>query len=153
MSEEQLSKTSASNPAPVPEALLSQLETLKLSNNLPAYISLLEQVLQLVPRENDPLAWAALQFALGNALQQNEEGDRKAQLADAIACHDAALTVYTREQAPANWAAVQQYKRSALCDLVELQSGTKHLETLRAIVACCDAILTVCTREATPTNW
>ena len=94
-----------------------------------------------------------MQFALGNALQQNQEGNRKDQLIFAITCYDVALTVYTREHTPANWVATHQYKRSALCDLAELQEGPEHLGTLIAIVSCCDAVLTVCTRDVTPTNW
>ncbi|MFL5666526.1 MAG: CHAT domain-containing protein [Ktedonobacteraceae bacterium] len=143
----------SSEPSPALDGLLLQVESLKQSNNIPAYISLLQQILQLPSLQDDPSTWAALQFALGNALQQNAKGDRRPQLVQAIACYDAVLTVYTREHTPANWVAVQQYRRSALCDLPELEEGVERLETLRALAACCDDILTVCTRETTPTNW
>lgn len=152
MSDEQPQEISSVS-TPTLDELLLQLGVLKQSDNTPTYISLLEQILQLLSREDDPSTWAALQFTLGNAQQQNQGGDRKDQLIYAITCYDAALTVYTREHTPANWVATQQYKRSALCDLAELQEGIEHLGTLRAIVSCCDAVLTVCTRDATPTNW
>ncbi len=148
-----LSPEHSSEPSPVLDGLLLQLESLKQSNNIAAYISSLQQILQLLSLQDDPSTWAALQFALGNALHQHAEGDRKSELMQAIACYDAALTVYTREQAPANWVAVQQYRRSALSDLAELQEGGARLEMLKAIVVCCDDILTICTRETTPTNW
>jgi CHAT domain-containing protein/tetratricopeptide (TPR) repeat protein len=143
----------SSGPSPALDELLLQVENLKQSNNIAAYISLLQQILQLPSLQDDPSTWAALQFALGNALHQNAKGDRKPQLVQAIACYKAALTVYTREHIPANWVVVQQYRGSALCDLAELQEGEERLETLKAIVTCCDDILTVCTRETTPTNW
>ncbi len=143
----------SSGTSPGLDELLLQVESLKQSNNIVAYISLLRQILQLPSLQDNPSTWAVLQFALGNALHQHAEGDRKSQLMQAIACYDAALTVYTREHAPANWVAVQQYRRSALCDLAELQEGGERLETLKAIATCCDDILTICTREATPTNW
>lgn len=123
MPNERPHETSSSEPSFALDELLLQLERLKQSNNTPAYISLLQQILQLLSLEDDPSTWAALQFALGNVLQQNQEQDRKAQLVKVIACYDAAITVYTRERNPANWVAVQQYKRSALCNLAELQEG------------------------------
>ncbi len=149
--EQPLEAFSDSNP--MLNELFLHLEALRQSENVSAYISLLEQVLQLISCEDEPVTWAALQFASGNAQQQNREGDEKDRLAHAIACYDSALTVYTPERNAANWAAVQQYKRRALCDLAELQDGGELLETLRGLVACCNDILTVCTREATPANW
>src|SRR5438270_8514496 len=99
--DEQLQSTSLADSTPGLNELLLQLEALKQSNNIPGYISLSKQILQLLSREEDPSTWAALQFALGYALQQNQEGNRKAQLAAAFACYDSALTVYTREHSPA----------------------------------------------------
>src|SRR5579863_4429243 len=149
MSGEQFQETSSEEPFFV-KVSLEQLKKLSSSEN---YIPSLESLLQLLSCENDPATWAILQFAYGNALQESQEGDKKTRLQRAVACYDAALTVYTREYAAAQFAAVQQYKRSALSDLVELQQGADRLETLEALVACCNAILTVCTRETTPTNW
>lgn len=153
MPDKQPQDTSFSDPALTLDDLLSRLEILKQANNIPASISLLKRILERVLPMDDPATWAAMQFALGNTLQQHLVGNSRDQLAQAIACYDAALTVYTHRETPANWAAVHQYKRSALRDLAELQEGTERLETLRAIVSCCDAVLTVCTRDVTPTNW
>jgi tetratricopeptide (TPR) repeat protein len=152
MTDEQLQEISPEAP-PTVEELLLQLEELKQSENIPDYISLLEHLLQLISCENEPATWAVLQFACGNALQQSQEGDKKVRLERAVDCYDAALTVYTHEHIVANWIAVQQYRRSALSDLAELQQGAERLKTLETLIACCDAVLTVCTREATPTNW
>lgn len=65
MPDEQPQEASSSASTPTRGELLLQLEVLKQSDNIPAYISLLEQILQLVSRDNDPSTWAALQFALG----------------------------------------------------------------------------------------
>src|SRR5438270_4849292 len=97
-----LSPEHSSEPSPALDELLLQLESLKQSNNIAAYISLLQQILQVPSLQDDPSTWATLQFALGNALQQNPDEDRKLQLLEAIACYDAALTIYTHEHTPAN---------------------------------------------------
>src|SRR5260370_35007879 len=131
MSDERLPESYFSEPSPALEELFLQLETLKQSNNIPGYISLSKQILQLLSREDDPSTWAALQFALGYALQQNQEGNRKAQLAAAIACYDSALTVYTREEMPTDWARIQHNKGVVLHELAGGLTGLEREKMLR----------------------
>ena len=53
MSDEQPQETSSAS-TPTLDELLLQLEMLKQSDNILAYICLLEQILQLLSREDDP---------------------------------------------------------------------------------------------------
>jgi tetratricopeptide (TPR) repeat protein len=86
-------------------------------------------VLTILSRESLPLAWAATQNNLGNALATlgvRETGT--ARLEKAMAAYSAALSECTRERAPLQWASTQLNLAAALVRLGERESGTARLE-------------------------
>jgi tetratricopeptide (TPR) repeat protein len=96
--------------------------------------------------------------ALGNWLfdkadMLHQRGDQKgenAALLVAIAAFRAALTEWTRERVPLQWAATQTNLGNALWTLGERESGTARLEEA---VAAHRAALTEYTRERVPLQW
>ena len=94
---------------------------------------------------------AALYVSLGDALSTlgtRESGtDRLEQAAEA---YRRALTVYTRQHAPLEWAKVQNSLGLALGDVAHRETGTKRLEQA---VAAHQAALEVFSRENTPRYW
>jgi len=86
-------------------------------------------VLTILSRETLPLAWAATQNNLGNALatlgvRENET----ARLEKAVAAYRAALGECTRERAPLQWASTQLNLAAALARLGEREIGTARLQ-------------------------
>ncbi len=73
-------------------------------------------------------------------------------LHESIACYDAALTVYTRDSSPTDWAATLSYRGNALLDLSELAQPPQE-ESLNEAITCYDAALTVYALESAPTDW
>ena len=134
--------------------MLSQLEAFGRPEDIPGRIILLEHVLTLVSRTDFPSLWAELHIELGNALRRNHQGDKRVQLMRAITCFDIALTMYTREETPTDWAKAQQNRGIALSDLVWLLEDTEEqVKALRTAIICYDAVLTVYTHEAAPFDW
>jgi tetratricopeptide (TPR) repeat protein len=93
--------------------------------------------------------WAATQNNLGNAWRNLPTGDRTANLRRAIEAYEAALTVFTREAAPAAWATTQTNLGNAWAGL---PTGDRAANLRHAIDAYEEA-LTVFTREAAPVDW
>jgi len=96
-----------------------------------------------------PLDWAMTQNNLGVAWGELPTGDRGENQRKAIACYEAALTVYTREVRPVDWALAQNNLGVAWGDLPTGDRG----ENLRKAIACYEAALTVRTRETHPIYW
>ena len=71
----------------------------------------------------------------------------------AIACCDEALSVYTREEAPSNWSAVQNNEGNALRELAEMLTGAEQKAALLAALACYNAALLEQSREENPISW
>jgi len=112
---------------------------------------LCRQVLTSVsPAKHGPL-WAYMQGTLGSALKSLGElsGDAEV-LRAAIAGHNAALTVYTRDAMPVQWAATQANRANALWHLGDLSGDAK---VLRAAVAGYDTAQSIYTRKAMPAEW
>jgi len=85
--------------------------------------------LTMLRREGLPLAWAATQNNLGNALATlgvRENGTTR--LERAVIAYRAALSECTRERAPLQWASTQMNLGAALQRLGERESGTARLE-------------------------
>ena len=86
-------------------------------------------VLTILSRQTLPLAWAATQNNLGNALATlgvRENGT--ARLEKAVAAYSAALSECTRERAPLQWASTQLNLAAALERLGEREIGTARLQ-------------------------
>jgi len=109
------------------------------------------QLLDLSPRQSEPLQWAVMQNKLGTALTtlgQRERGT--ARLEEAVAAYRVALEEYTRERAPLVWAMIQNNLGAALQSISERESGTARLEEA---VAAFQAALEERTRERVPLDW
>ncbi|MFL5385750.1 MAG: tetratricopeptide repeat protein [Longimicrobiaceae bacterium] len=109
------------------------------------------QLLNLSPRESQPLQWAVAQNSLGNALSilgERENGITR--LEEAVAAYRAALEEFSRERTPRDWAMTQNNLGNALSRLGERESGTAQLEEA---VAAYRAALEERTRERMPLAW
>jgi tetratricopeptide (TPR) repeat protein len=94
-------------------------------------------------------AWADVAVTVGNVLLMYPRGPRDISLEWAIGAYKAALTVYTREEAPHNWATGQNGLGTAYKDRIR-EDRAANLE--RAIDAF-EKALTVYTREDAPHDW
>ncbi len=108
-----------------------------------------QQSLEIARNLKDRRREAAALGRLGNLYQQYPQGDRASNLERAIAFYTAALTVYTRDAFPENWAAAQNNLASAYLYRIR---GEKA-ENIEMAIASYTAALTVRTREAFPEKW
>ena len=88
-------------------------------------------------------------YAAGEQQLGNERGDY-ARLVVAIAFYKKALTIWTRESVPLDWARTQNNLGNALSTLGERESGTARLEEA---VSAYGAALLEWTRERVPLLW
>ena len=94
---------------------------------------------------------AALQVALGDGLHRLGERERGTKrLEQAVDAYRAALTVYTRDRVPDEWARTQNNLGNALLALGKRESGTKRLEQAAAAYR---AALSMSSRERNPLDW
>ena len=97
----------------------------------------------------DEAGAAAMQNNLGNAYLRLPTGERGANLGRAIASYEQALTVYTAEAAPLDYAMTQNNLGNAY---LNLPTGDRGANLGRAI-ECYQKALTVYTSEAAPRNY
>jgi len=97
----------------------------------------------------DEAGAAGMQNNLGNAYAQLPTADRGANLGRAIAYYEEALTVYTPEAAPFQYAATQNNLGNAYADLPTGERGAN----LAQAIACYEQALTVYTAEAAPLDY
>jgi CHAT domain-containing protein/tetratricopeptide (TPR) repeat protein len=97
------------------DALLEEVKRLTRTNDMPRRIELCKQGIEVVQSGNDEhdkekCAW--LQSQLGDSLINNHAlrnpEDRAENLEQAIRAYEAALTVFTEDKYPQQWAAIQQ---------------------------------------------
>jgi tetratricopeptide (TPR) repeat protein len=109
------------------------------------------RLLELIPREREPLQWAMTQHYLGITLWRLGQRERgTAKLEEAVAAFREALKERTRERAPLPWAVTQTNLGAALRTLGEREGGT---ERLKAAVTAYREALKVQTRERVPLQW
>src|SRR4028119_1297871 len=108
-----------------------------------------QQSLEIARNLKDRLREAAALGRLGNLYQQYRQGDRASNLEEAIAYFTAALTVYTRDAFPENWALTQNNLANAYLYRIR---GEKA-ENIELAIAFYSAALSVYTRDAFPENW
>jgi tetratricopeptide (TPR) repeat protein len=108
-----------------------------------------QQALEIARNLKDGLREAAALGRLGNLYQQYRQGDRASNLEEAIAFYTAALTVYTRDAFPENWAMTQNNLGVAYLYRIR---GEKA-ENIEMAIASYTAALSVRTREAFPEKW
>ena len=99
--------------------------------------------------ESDPQRRANAWVMLGTLWNESPLGNHAENQRKAIAAYDAALTVYTRERHPGEWAMTQNNLGNAWRSLPTGDRG----ENLRMAIAAYEAALTVYTRDAYPVNW
>lgn len=85
------------------------------------------------------MEWAALQFALGNVYRDLRDGDRQANLKQAVDYYQASLLVYTRAEFPIERAASQNNCGNAYRDLL----AGSHSANLQAAIACYEEALQI----------
>lgn len=108
-----------------------------------------QQSLEIARNLKDSLREAAALGRLGNLYQQYRQGDRASNLERAIAFYTAALTVYTLEAFPQDWALTQHNLGVAYSNRIR---GEKA-ENIEMAIAYFTAALTVYTRDAFPEKW
>jgi len=95
--------------------------------------------MEIYTREQLPQKWAASQYNLANALQ--EQGVRAGGLhgteflRQAVTAYRGALTIYSREQLPQDWAATQYNLANALKNQGVRTGGSQGTELLAQAVA------------------
>jgi CHAT domain-containing protein/tetratricopeptide (TPR) repeat protein len=125
------------------------IERLDRPEATPSRLDYLRATLAGVSRGQQAFLWAGLQVQLGNALVGDFHGSRAENLGRAIACYQAALGVYTREDFPVEWAMTQFHLAMAYRSL----PGEDRQENLERAIACYEQSLTVLTPEAFPWQW
>ncbi len=127
----------------------------------------LEQAVPDYPAPGEDLAdfWLALEQSLashrdaaalvylGMAFHKRPLGNLRANQQHAETCYRAALEVYTRQVAPANWAMTQNNLGNTLSAQAELVEGAERLEFLGQAVIAYRTALEVYTRSAFPVFW
>jgi tetratricopeptide (TPR) repeat protein len=96
-----------------------------------------------------PSEYAQLAHKIGNAFGQLPHVNRSANLANTIACYEAALRVYTERDFPAQWATIQNNLGVANA---KLPAGDRSVNLKRAI-AYYEAALRVRTERDFPVDW
>jgi CHAT domain-containing protein/tetratricopeptide (TPR) repeat protein len=86
---------------------------------------------------------------LGTAFSERVRGDRADNLEQAIACHRAALEVYTRQAHPLDWATTQDNLGTAFSERVR----GDRADNLEQAIACYQAAVEVRTRAVSPWAW
>src|SRR5215467_8662658 len=110
-----------------------------------------KRLLELIPREREPLQWARTQNNLGRALWRlGERESGTAKLEEAVAAFREALKELTRERVPLEWARTQGNLGIVLVDLGSRESGTAKLEEAVALYR---EALKEQTRERVPLEW
>ncbi|HSY52744.1 MAG TPA: adenylate/guanylate cyclase domain-containing protein [Thermoanaerobaculia bacterium] len=113
-------------------------------------VRLNEALLARRNREENPKAWATSQNNLGLAYEGLPTGDRAQNLANAIACFQAALHVRTERDFPEDWATIQNNLGTAYTDV---PTGDRA-ENLANAIVCFQAALRVWTTERDfPAQW
>lgn len=72
---------------------------------------------------------------------------------DALADYDVALSIYSRDVMPLNWAMVQNDRGTTVQALADLLVGEEQQRRLREAIRCFDAALEIYTQEVTPFYW
>ena len=88
-------------------------------------------------------------FSFSNLIQQFPLGSKASNMEIAITGYEVALTVYTREALPQNWATTQNNLAAAYSQRIKGDRG----DNIEKAIAAYTAALTVRTREALPQDW
>jgi tetratricopeptide (TPR) repeat protein len=131
---------------------LRQLPNRERLENLSEAIQLAEEATRLLakrPSRNSRYQWARGQYLLGNNYMDIPTGNRVTNLQRAITYYQAALSIFTEADYPADWASVQNNLGVAHA---ELPIGDRATNLQRAITHY-QAALRVYTEAGYPTEW
>ena len=117
-------------------------------------IILYETALQKIDVERFPFAWAKVQVNRGDAYAELSgdhvtSGHRGFALAVAVSCYEEALSVFTEDRFPRDWAAAQVSLATA-CSRPPFRHQSGNLDKS---VACYTAALRICTEANFPNEW
>lgn len=108
-----------------------------------------ETLLLRLSLETAPEAWAKTQNNLGQTYWRLPTGDRRSNLAKAIACYQSATRFYTEDDFPSDWANVQNNLGNAHADLPTGDRG----ENLETAIRFYRAALRFRTEQGSPSAW
>jgi tetratricopeptide (TPR) repeat protein len=120
-------------------------------------LTLYQQALQLVSKQDRPRLWAELRDDIGGA--NLEIGIRAASerihhhLSESVAAYREALTVYTKDQLPRQWAMTQNNLGSVLNHQGRRTGEEAGIRLLAEAVAAYREALTVYTKDQLPQDW
>jgi len=119
---------------------------------------LLRGVVALHAQGHLPFAWASAQTNLGAALSRkanlaNNQEERRDLLKQVAQAHRAALTVFTKQGTPQDWARAQFNLGATLRDNAALVEGEERYKFLKEANEAYRAALAVFSKEYTPINW
>ena len=103
----------------------------------------------LNPPEARPTEWAGAYLNLGNTFADRTTGDRSGNLAQAVACYEMSVRVYTEENHPDAWSQVQNNLGTVY---LEMPTGNPVENPLRAI-SHLDAALRKRSKQDRPAAW
>ena len=129
---------------PLLEANIDKLDA-RLAEQLRAWkITTLEEA-----KLDEAESLAAVIVLFSNRIQQFPLGDKASKIEIAITGYGIALSVYTRDAFPENWAMTQNNLANAYLHRIR----GERAENLETAIACCQQALKVRTFEAFPENW
>ncbi len=134
------------------------IEKDKQNQFLDVALQIFRVVLDIHTQGHLPIAWAGAQTNLGAALSRkanlaNNQEERRNLLNQTVQAHRAALTVYTKESTPLDWASTQFNLGSTLSDDARLVKVEDRNNLLNEAIEAYHAALTVFSKEDTPINW
>jgi len=108
--------------------------------------------------DHNPFAWAKAQTVVGAALVlkanfANNQEEKHNLLDQAIQAHQSALTIYTKESVPLQWARTQFNLGSALSIDANLMLGKDRNKLLTEANEAYHAAVTILSKESTPKLW
>ncbi len=132
--------------ADLPEIQILEAEPQQNLHRIISLIDACQRALGKLQPDKDPLLYARIQHKLGNAYSDLPEGNRAANLEQAIACYREALRFWTPETAPLDYATIQNNMGIAYSDLPAGDRGAN----LRKAIACYREALHFRTPEKAP---
>ena len=107
------------------------------------------RALEVWTRESTPSSWAETLYSMARTCMRWADGDRAANVQEAVTCYRLVLEVWTRETAPKKWFAAQANLAFAL----RRQTSGDAAATMEEALACYRYALEILTREYDARQW
>ena len=105
--------------------------------------------LEVWTRESAPTSWAETLFSMGKACVRWKDGDKAANMEEAVACYRRVLEVWTRDSAPLQWATSQLNLAFAL----RRRTNSDAAANMEEALTCYQNALKVMTRAYDAKEW